>query len=608
MDAKAIPGYQLKKKLGAGAMAAVFLAREEKLDRLVALKIMSKKLLSDPSFAERFLREARIVASISHRNIVTVFDVGSVGDYHYMAMELLPGGDLSDKLKTGPSLEECVSYIKDIAAGLNYAASKNFIHRDIKPDNIMFGEDGRAVITDFGIARSTEAENSMTIAGSVIGTPQYMSPEQAGAKELDHRTDLYSLGIILYEMLTGRPPFRGDSAISTGVMHITQTVPPLPPKYAQFQSFMDRALAKNPEERFQSGNEMAAALAQVPLEAPDEDIEATMQMNADDISKALSDSGFSTKPDDELSDGFLTSSLNDGTAGEEVELSDEFLDIDAELYADEHVISSPGLKPAIDVEMLTPEDSVLNSESILGSPQPPTAGSSQSLDDVSLVETEEKDSDDEEYYAATREKRISMEKSSFVFPTKTVLLLLVLVSPFLAHMVYVNVLDKRINFFEIAVKASDVSFERTGERYDFMTIAGSFDRASKGFANFVSGLFGGSTREVKQFANLAPNQRALLTSFDNAMQDHRLFSPHFDCAELYLKDLYAISPKSEVVKVKSAELLRLSMDLAMEYAEAEDFDKAESLMNEASRVFVYSQDNTLMRKHQQVSSTIKIMR
>src|SRR5690606_3525425 len=122
-------------------------------------------------------------------------------------------------------LKQAISHVMDIAEGLHYAASKNFIHRDIKPDNIMFGEDGRAVITDFGIAMSTASETSMTMVGSIIGTPQYMSPEQASAEALDHRTDLYSLGIILYEILTGAPPFKGDSAISTGVMHITQPVP-----------------------------------------------------------------------------------------------------------------------------------------------------------------------------------------------------------------------------------------------------------------------------------------------------------------------------------------------------------------------------------------------
>ncbi len=133
---RSLPGYALKKKLGAGAMASVYLARDDKLHRDVALKVMSKKLLADPSFVDRFLREARIVASVSHRNIVTVFDVGSHNDFHYMAMEFLPGGDLSTRLKQGVTLQEGIAYIIDIAEGLHYAASKNLIHRDIKPDNI----------------------------------------------------------------------------------------------------------------------------------------------------------------------------------------------------------------------------------------------------------------------------------------------------------------------------------------------------------------------------------------------------------------------------------------------------------------------------------------
>ncbi len=263
MHSISIPGYSIEKQIGQGGMATVYQAKEAKLERNVALKVMAGHLLSDPSFADRFLREARIVASISHRNIVSIFDVGSHGDYHYMAMELLPGGDLKDKLSKGVSIESAIPYIKDIAAGLQYASSKGCIHRDIKPENIMFAEDGRAVITDFGIARNTAAATSMTLVGSVIGTPHYMSPEQASAKELDPRSDLYSLGIIVYEILMGKTPFEGDSAISIGIMHLTQEPQPLPAHLQKYQIFINKALSKKPEGRFQNGNEFISALLHI---------------------------------------------------------------------------------------------------------------------------------------------------------------------------------------------------------------------------------------------------------------------------------------------------------------------------------------------------------
>lgn len=244
-------------------MAVVYLAMQANFEREVALKIMAKHLLSDASFGERFLREARIVAQLSHQNIVPVFDVGQFEDYHYMAMEYLPEGDLKGKLKKGLPLSEGINIIKAIATGLDYAHKKNFIHRDIKPENILFRDDGSPVISDFGIARNTESETRMTMTGTVIGSPHYMSPEQAEAAHLDGRTDLYSLGIIFYEMLSGAVPFSGESAISIGIKHITAELPLLPPDMAEFQEFIDIALAKDREERFQTGAEFREALEEV---------------------------------------------------------------------------------------------------------------------------------------------------------------------------------------------------------------------------------------------------------------------------------------------------------------------------------------------------------
>ena len=244
-------------------MATVYLAVQENFQRKVAVKILSQRLLSDASFGVRFLREARIVAQLSHQHIVPVFDVGQHGDCHYIAMELLKGGDLKQRLAKGMQLTECLDIVQQIASALHYAAKKNFVHRDIKPENILFRENGSAVVSDFGIARSTESETNMTLTGTIIGTPSYMSPEQAQAMPLDGRSDLYSLGIILFEMLTGNVPYTADSAISIGLKHITDPIPELPEEVAEFQGVIDKILAKSPEDRFQTGHEFIEALEEL---------------------------------------------------------------------------------------------------------------------------------------------------------------------------------------------------------------------------------------------------------------------------------------------------------------------------------------------------------
>ncbi|PIE43008.1 MAG: hypothetical protein CSA50_07385 [Gammaproteobacteria bacterium] len=244
-------------------MATVYLAVQETFDREVALKVMAEHLVKDESYAARFLREARLVAKMSHQNIVPVFDVGAAGNYHYMAMEHLPGGDLKKKMRAGLALRDSVNIVEAIALGLSYAGSKNLVHRDIKPENILFRDDGSPVISDFGIARQADSKTNMTMAGAVIGTPHYMSPEQAEGVEVDPRSDLYSLGIIVYEMLTGHVPFQGDSAVSIGIKHITEAPPPLPSQVAEFQEFIDIALAKHPEDRFQTGADFAEDLVMV---------------------------------------------------------------------------------------------------------------------------------------------------------------------------------------------------------------------------------------------------------------------------------------------------------------------------------------------------------
>lgn len=259
-----IPGYRIERKLGQGGMAAVHLAIQRSFEREVALKIMSPLLNSDPSFTTRFIREARIVAHIHHASIVPVFDVGEHQPYHYLSMEYLPGGDLKQRILAGtctPQLlfEVCAA----LCAALDVAHRKGFVHRDIKPENILFREDGTPVLTDFGIARAVDSGTSLTVAGMLVGTPSYMSPEQVKGQELDGRSDLYSLGIVCYEMLTGTVPFRADSTMSVAIKHLIEPLPPLPAGLAAYQSFMDRLTAKDRNDRFASGAEIMQALRAV---------------------------------------------------------------------------------------------------------------------------------------------------------------------------------------------------------------------------------------------------------------------------------------------------------------------------------------------------------
>jgi len=253
-----LPGYIFEKQLGHGGMAKVYLARHIGLDRLVAIKVLSKDLHGDESFSQRFIREARIVANLTHQNIITVHDVGVYNEFHYIAMEYLPGETLDDKIKKKMNGRQILNITKQIAAALDFAHKKNIVHRDVKPDNILFREDGTAVLTDFGIARTTTSETKMTAAGTVIGTPHYMSPEQAQGLEIGPWSDIYSLGIVLFEMLNGKVPFDADSTIAVVFKHITEPVPDLDEPHTQYQPLVNTMLAKKTESRYQSGREVIA--------------------------------------------------------------------------------------------------------------------------------------------------------------------------------------------------------------------------------------------------------------------------------------------------------------------------------------------------------------
>ena len=255
-----IPGYRVVRQLGRGGMATVYLAIQESVDREVALKVMSPTLLADPTYGERFLREARIAAKLHHPHVVGIHDVGRHGDYFYIAMEYISNGPVLHEDGKPRDVPFTLRVVREMAKALHYANSKSFVHRDVKPDNILLREDGSAALTDFGIARANDSATRMTRTGAVVGTPHYMSPEQARGRALDGRSDLYSLGIVMYELLVGRVPYHAEDSLAVGIMHITQPLPQLPPEFRALQPLLDLLLAKEPEQRFQDGAAVAAAI------------------------------------------------------------------------------------------------------------------------------------------------------------------------------------------------------------------------------------------------------------------------------------------------------------------------------------------------------------
>jgi serine/threonine protein kinase len=265
-----IPGYKIEHELGRGGMAKVYLALQESVQRRVALKVMSPVLLVDPSFSARFMREARIAANLNHPNIVAVFNVGAHEDNHFIAMEYVPGGDLAAHCIGGMPIADALRIAAEIAGALDYAHAKGFVHRDVKPENILFRDNGSTVLTDFGIARATNSNTQMTKTGAVIGTPQYMSPEQARGKELDGRSDLYALGIVLYEMLTGKVPYEGSDSVAVGIKHVTDPLPRLPQGLTQIQPLLERFLAKDPSHRYQTGDEAVLDIQRMEKQVADD--------------------------------------------------------------------------------------------------------------------------------------------------------------------------------------------------------------------------------------------------------------------------------------------------------------------------------------------------
>ena len=264
-----IPGYRVLRTLGAGGMATVYLAEQQSLEREVALKVMSPTLAENAEFCQQFLKEGRITAKLSHPNLVTVHDIGAHGGVYYMASEYLPAGTLRERLLGQLGVADALRIACDLASGLSYAHEMGFVHRDVKPGNILFRANGSAVLADFGIAKAIKTVSSATIAGNAIGTPDYMSPEQAQAIRVDGRTDLYSLGAVLYEMLSGRKPYVAHDPYAVALRHVTDPVPQLPESIAWLQPLIDTLMAKDREQRYPSGDALVGACEALLREHPE---------------------------------------------------------------------------------------------------------------------------------------------------------------------------------------------------------------------------------------------------------------------------------------------------------------------------------------------------
>ncbi len=256
--------YEILDELGRGGMAIVFKAKEKQLDREVAIKVLPFSLAFDKEFVERFQREARTSARLEHPNIIPIYRVGKSGRIIYFVMKFLRGKPLSNVLAARGSLPpaEIKKILADVARALAYAHKKEIVHRDIKPDNIMFDEHGHAVVTDFGIAKAASG-GKLTGTGMSIGTPHYMSPEQAKAQPLDGRSDIYSLGVVAYQCLTGGVPFDGEDSFSIGYKHIMEEIPTPAldnPEKRQLFEVVRKMMAKTPALRFQNADELIGVL------------------------------------------------------------------------------------------------------------------------------------------------------------------------------------------------------------------------------------------------------------------------------------------------------------------------------------------------------------
>ncbi len=264
-----IRGHRCIRQVGSGGMCTIYLAESERAGTLVVLKVFNQV----PDVSERivgfdrFLQEYEIVAGLTHQNIVRIYDLGVADDHAYIAMEHFPAGDLRQRMKTPLSPATALEYLEQIASALHAIHSVGVLHRDLKPANVMLRADGSLCLIDFGLAKANEMSVSLTGTREIFGTPYYMSPEQGHAEEIDGRSDLYSLGVMYYEMLTGQKPFTGATAMEVIYKHKRAELPDIAPKFAEYEGLLLRLLAKAPADRFQSAGELLEAIAALKVAA-----------------------------------------------------------------------------------------------------------------------------------------------------------------------------------------------------------------------------------------------------------------------------------------------------------------------------------------------------
>jgi len=260
-DERRIAGYRSLRKIGEGGMAQVYLAERTRDGLQLVLKVLDPRLREDRTFLKRFEREYRLIAGLQNEYVARIFDHGFSGEHPYIAMEYLSGGTLAARIYEGMTSLAALRVLSQIARALDAIHERGVIHRDLKPPNILFRDNGRPVLVDFGLAKSVSAATTLTRHGEVIATPRYMSPEQCLGRPADHRSDLYSLGAIFYEMLSGRRLYEAEGPAGLVYQHVHGPIPRLPARLAGYQGILDRLLAKSPDERFQSARELYTMIA-----------------------------------------------------------------------------------------------------------------------------------------------------------------------------------------------------------------------------------------------------------------------------------------------------------------------------------------------------------
>ena len=260
-DALAIPGYRILRMIGEGGMAQVYLAERVSDGLQLVLKVLDPGLRQNDTFLQRFVREYQLILSLENEYVARIYDHGFSGEQPYIAMEYLSGGTLAARMHEGMTSLAALRLTSQIAKALDAMHSHGIVHRDLKPQNIMFRDNGRPVIVDFGLAKDLDSNTNLTRHGEVMATPRYMSPEQCMGRAADTRSDLYSLGAIFYEMLTGKRLFGDEGPAGLVYQHVHGNIPQLPARLAGYQTIIDRLLAKRPEDRFQSARELFATIA-----------------------------------------------------------------------------------------------------------------------------------------------------------------------------------------------------------------------------------------------------------------------------------------------------------------------------------------------------------